>query len=100
MHALQQRRSDPSRTAHGKLGHSGFPHQSINAVLLAASAIAEVMDAVAPSAVNAVQIQKRFYRDFPAHAKEREYLYGSASSLKPTRAAATTGSLNQARRRC
>ena len=41
------------------------------------------------------QIQKRFYIDFPAHAKEREYLYGSASSLKPTRAAATTGSLNQ-----
>ncbi len=41
------------------------------------------------------EIQERFAKDFPPHPKEKEYLYGTASTLKPTRAVATEGSLNQ-----
>lgn len=42
--------------AAGKLFHSGLPHKSINPLEL-------LMDAV-------LEIQKRFYRDFPAHPLE------------------------------
>jgi acetylornithine deacetylase len=71
-----------SLKAKGKLGHSGFPHRSINAVKLVHHAIEE--------------IQRRFHTDFAAHTKEKEYGFGSSSSLKPTRAVGTEGSLNQA----
>jgi hypothetical protein len=40
----------------GKLFHSGLPHKSINPMEL-------LMDAV-------LEIQKRFYKDFPAHPLE------------------------------
>lgn len=40
----------------GKLFHSGLPHKSINPIEL-------VMDAV-------LEIQKRFYKDFPPHPLE------------------------------
>lgn len=40
----------------GKLFHSGLPHKSINPLEL-------LMDAV-------LEIQQRFYRDFPAHQQE------------------------------
>jgi acetylornithine deacetylase len=44
----------------GKLFHSGLPHKSINPLEL-------LMDAV-------LEIQKRFYRDFPAHPLEAKYV--------------------------
>eukprot|EP00042_Codosiga_hollandica_P008854 m.20338 g.20338 ORF g.20338 m.20338 type:complete len:435 (-) comp31927_c0_seq1:151-1455(-) len=68
-------------TAKGKLGHSGFPHKSINAVDLAYAALGE--------------IEKHFHTDFPAHPSEKEYSYGSSSSFKCTRMVQSTGALNQ-----
>lgn len=68
-------------TAHGKLFHSGLPHKSINPLEL-------LMDAV-------LEIQQRFYRDFPAHQQETKYAFATPSTLKPTQWHYPSGSINQ-----
>jgi acetylornithine deacetylase len=55
----------------GKVAHSGFPQNGINAAELAF----EVTRA----------LQGWFYRNYPPHPKEREYGFLAPSSLKPTR---------------
>jgi acetylornithine deacetylase len=47
--------------AHGKLFHSGLPHEAINPIEMGMEAVAEV--------------QRRFYRDFPPHPLEKKYNY-------------------------
>ncbi|KMZ75955.1 Acetylornithine deacetylase or succinyl-diaminopimelate desuccinylase [Zostera marina] len=65
----------------GKLFHSGFPHKAINALEMASEAFKE--------------IQVRFYRDFPAHPKEKEYGYAAPSTMKPTKWSYPEGGINQ-----
>jgi acetylornithine deacetylase len=55
----------------GKVAHSGFPQQGINAAELAFEATRA--------------LQAWFYRNYPPHPKEREYGFLAPSSLKPTR---------------
>ena len=55
----------------GKVAHSGFPHQGINAAELAFAATQA--------------LQSWFYRNYPPHPKEQEYGFLAPSSLKPTR---------------
>ena len=55
----------------GKIAHSGFPHQGINAAELAFAATQA--------------LQSWFYRNYPPHPKEQEYGFLASSSLKPTR---------------
>lgn len=55
-HRCHHHPQHPHHPLSGKLFHSGLPHKSINPIEL-------VMDAVQ-------EIQKRFYRDFPAHPLE------------------------------
>jgi acetylornithine deacetylase len=55
----------------GKVAHSGFPHQGINAAELAFAATQA--------------LQAWFYRNYPPHPKEQEYGFLAPSSLKPTR---------------
>ncbi len=55
----------------GKIAHSGFPHQGINAAELAFAATQA--------------LQAWFYRTYPPHPNEREYGFLVPSSLKPTR---------------
>jgi acetylornithine deacetylase len=55
----------------GKVAHSGFPHQGINAAELAFAATQA--------------LQSWFYRTYPPHPKEQEYGFLAPSSLKPTR---------------
>src|SRR5947207_6108849 len=55
----------------GKVAHSGFPHNGINAAELAFEATRA--------------LQAWFYRNYPPHPKEREYGFLAPSSLKPTR---------------
>lgn len=57
-------------TARGRLFHSGLQHLAINAIELANDAILE--------------IQRRFYQDFPPHEQEAAYFYPIGSTLKPT----------------
>lgn len=45
--------------------------QAINALEMASEAVKE--------------IQVRFYRDFPAHPKEKDYGYAAPSTMKPTK---------------
>ena len=40
-------------------------------------------------------IQERFYVDFPAHPKEKDYNYACPSTIKPTQMVCAKGSLNQ-----
>jgi acetylornithine deacetylase len=55
----------------GKVAHSGFPQNGINAAELAFA----VMQA----------LQEWFYRNYPPHPREKEYGFLASSSLKPTR---------------
>lgn len=55
----------------GKVAHSGFPHNGINAAELAFAATQA--------------LQEWFYRHYPPHPNEREYGFLAPSSLKPTR---------------
>lgn len=55
----------------GKVAHSGFPQQGINAAELAFAATQA--------------LQAWFYRNYPPHPKEQEYGFRAPSSLKPTR---------------
>jgi len=55
----------------GKVAHSGFPQNGINA--------AELAFAVTQA------LQEWFYHNYPPHPKEREYGFLTPSSLKPTR---------------
>lgn len=68
-------------TAHGSVGHSGFPDKSCNAIELAYDALRHV--------------QRRFYEAFPTHEREAEYGFPCSSSLKATRVSAPDGGLNQ-----
>ncbi|XP_065912244.1 uncharacterized protein [Dysidea avara] len=66
---------------HGRLFHSGLPHKGVNSVELA-------MDAV-------TYIQKRFYQDYPPHPSEKDYLFATPSTMKPTQIKTAEGSVNQ-----
>jgi acetylornithine deacetylase len=55
----------------GKVAHSGFPQNGINAAELAFAATQA--------------LQEWFYRNYPPHPKEKEYRFLASSSLKPTR---------------
>jgi acetylornithine deacetylase len=55
----------------GKVAHSGFPHNGINAAELAFAATQA--------------LQAWFYHNYPPHPKEREYGFLVPSSFKPTR---------------
>jgi len=55
----------------GKVAHSGFPHNGINAAELAFAATQA--------------LQEWFYRQYPPHPRESEYGFLAPSSLKPTR---------------
>ena len=55
----------------GKVAHSGFPQNGINAAELAFAATRA--------------LQEWFYQNYPPHPKEKEYGFLSLSSLKPTR---------------
>src|SRR5262249_31128103 len=55
----------------GKVAHSGFPQNGINAAELAFAATQA--------------LQEWFYRNSPPHPKEKEYGFLTPSSLKPTR---------------
>src|SRR5262249_52297655 len=55
----------------GKVAHSGFPQNGINAAELAFAATQA--------------LQMWFYQNYPPHPKEQEYGFLSPSSLKPTR---------------
>jgi acetylornithine deacetylase len=57
--------------AEGKVAHSGFPQNGINAAELAFAATQA--------------LQTWFYRHYPPHPKEQEYGFLAPSSLKPTR---------------
>jgi acetylornithine deacetylase len=57
--------------AEGKVAHSGFPQNGINAAELAFAATQA--------------FQAWFYRNYPPHPKEQEYGFLAPSSLKPTR---------------
>lgn len=67
--------------ATGRKFHSGFPHKAVNPITMATQAIA--------------YIQKKFYEKFPMNEKDKEYLFGCGSSLKPTQIKCPPGSLNQ-----
>ena len=41
------------------------------------------------------EIQKRFYRDFPAHKEEERYFFKNPSTMKPTQWFYPGGSPNQ-----
>lgn len=70
--------------AQGKLTHSGFPQNAVNALELA-------MDAI-------TAIQKRFHNDFPPDPREKEWCFPeSGSSMKPTSWSCPKGSLNAIR---
>ncbi|KAK4364619.1 hypothetical protein RND71_015977 [Anisodus tanguticus] len=65
----------------GKLFHSGLAHKAINPLELAMEALKE--------------IQSRFYRDFPAHPKEKVYEFATPSTMKPTQWFYPGGGINQ-----
>ncbi|KAJ9526241.1 hypothetical protein QJQ45_009706 [Haematococcus lacustris] len=68
-------------TAHGKMFHSGLPHQSVNPLELASEALAH--------------LQRRFYQDFPPHPQEVKYGFATPSTMKPTQWSYPGGSINQ-----
>jgi len=68
-------------TVTGKLFHSGFPNKAINPIELGMEAVKHM--------------QERFYKDFPAHPKEKDYKFECGSSMKPTQINTPAGSLNQ-----
>lgn len=68
-------------TAQGHRFHSGLPHKGINAIELAMEAVS--------------RIQGKFYQDFPACEKEREYKFITPSTMKPTQVKCAPGGLNQ-----
>ncbi len=70
----------------GRLFHSGLAHKGINALELGMEAIAE--------------IQKRFYKAFPAHPMEKKYNFACPSTMKPTQMECAKGSLNQIPPKC
>jgi acetylornithine deacetylase len=57
-----------SLTAHGKMGHSGLPHNAINPIILANEAVNHIME--------------RFHADFPKHEKEQLYNFRVPSTMK------------------
>jgi len=67
--------------ADGKLCHSGLPHKGINALELVNEACKILQD--------------KFYAKFPAHAKEKLWLFGTPSTMKPTQCQGMAGSINQ-----
>jgi len=70
-----------SLKVHGRLFHSGLPHKSVNPIELGTVAIQEIL--------------RRFYEQFPAHPREKDYNYLVSSSMKPTQVECARGSLNQ-----
>lgn len=65
----------------GRLFHSGLPHLGINALELGQEVIGE--------------LQRRFYKDFPAHFEETRYAFATPSTMKPTRLCMSDNSVNQ-----
>jgi len=70
-----------SLTAKGRMGHSGLPEVSINALTLAFEAMAELL--------------RRFYVKYPAHPREPDYFFKSFSTMKPTMWEQPPGAINQ-----
>eukprot|EP01130_Rhizamoeba_saxonica_P000083 TRINITY_DN10103_c0_g1_i1.p1 TRINITY_DN10103_c0_g1~~TRINITY_DN10103_c0_g1_i1.p1 ORF type:complete len:453 (-),score=112.65 TRINITY_DN10103_c0_g1_i1:59-1357(-) len=68
-------------TAHGKKGHSAFPQNCVNPIILAYESVREII--------------KRFHQDFPQVEKEIEYGFTSPSTFKPTLFSTPDGSVNQ-----
>mmetsp|Transcript_7438 Transcript_7438/g.20998 ORF Transcript_7438/g.20998 Transcript_7438/m.20998 type:complete len:452 (+) Transcript_7438:236-1591(+) len=64
----------------GRLFHSGFASQGINAMEMAMEALAE--------------LQKRFYTEFPQTENDRRYKFSHSSTMKPTRWEAPPASVN------
>eukprot|EP00191_Tetraselmis_sp_GSL018_P003339 CAMPEP_0177609198 /NCGR_PEP_ID=MMETSP0419_2-20121207/18933_1 /TAXON_ID=582737 /ORGANISM="Tetraselmis sp., Strain GSL018" /LENGTH=437 /DNA_ID=CAMNT_0019104051 /DNA_START=132 /DNA_END=1446 /DNA_ORIENTATION=- len=64
----------------GRLFHSGWPSQAINSMELAMDALAE--------------LQRRFYKEYPASDNDRLYKFACSSSMKPTRWEAPPGTIN------
>ena len=67
--------------ASGKLGHSGMPHQSINALELAMDAVSE--------------LQRRFFVRWPAHPQEAVFKFRTPSTFKATQMFSSGNSVNQ-----
>ncbi|KAL3497777.1 hypothetical protein ACH5RR_040509 [Cinchona calisaya] len=72
--------------ATGKLFHSGLAHKAINPLELAMEALKE--------------IQLRFYKDFPPHPKEEDYVFATPSTMKPTQWSYPGGGINQIPAEC
>ncbi|WCJ20637.1 Peptidase M20/M25/M40 family protein [Euphorbia peplus] len=70
----------------GKLFHSGLAHKAINPLELAMESLKE--------------IQSRFYKDFPPHAKEQVYGFATPSTMKPTQWSYPGGGINQIPAEC
>jgi acetylornithine deacetylase len=75
-----------SLKAKGKLFHSGFPTQGINAIHVAMETMR--------------YIEQRFYADFPKPAACNLYKYSHGSSLKPTQIEVPPGSISQVPGEC
>jgi acetylornithine deacetylase len=65
----------------GKGGHSAFPENTINPIILGN----QVVD----------MMIKKFNELYPEHPNDREYGYHSSSNFKPTRIHSSEGSINQ-----
>lgn len=65
----------------GKKFHSGLPHKGINAIECAQRAVQD--------------LQAKFFKQFPAHEKEKEYKFVCSSSMKPTQIFVPPGGINQ-----
>jgi acetylornithine deacetylase len=68
-------------TFHGKIGHSGLPHNAINPIIGSYEALTYIMN--------------KFHAAFPAHPDEKRYGYPIPSTMKPTQVLYPEGSLNQ-----
>lgn len=71
---------------HGRLFHSGLPHQAINAIEMATDVLS--------------YIQAKFYAEFPRDPREDIYNFRTCSTLKPTQISCPEGSLNQIQASC
>ncbi|KAI7729429.1 hypothetical protein M8C21_010267 [Ambrosia artemisiifolia] len=65
----------------GKLFHSGLPNKAINPLELAMEVL--------------IEMQTRFYKDFPPHPKEQTYGFETPSTMKPTQWSYPGGGINQ-----
>lgn len=88
-------------TARGRLAHSGFPHNGVNALELASEAVAFVQrrfyDVRKPLHIPAAAPSRPAAQAFPPHDLEAKYGFECSSSLKPTRINVPESSLNQVR---